>query len=281
MPGAQPLSLTIIIPAHNEEDCIQAAVRDAFTVYPTHTDLLNVVVVDDASEDRTLAVVETLARTEARLRVIALPRNVGAGRAVCVGIAASTSDFVAFLPADGQVRGAQVRKCLDFALNADFVWTVRTHRADPLVRRLLALIYNFWVRLLFRVPVHDVDSIFLARRPLVQELLLVAECRSDFLPVELLVRAQRRGWRVVEVAIDHYPRERGKASAVRLRPVVRTLLDAVRMFRAWHLGSGGHGDCACSQCPERRGCVAGPSHSRVSRARSEAEHVPDDAETGP
>lgn len=228
-----PGSLTVVIPAHNEEESIRVAVSEALGIYPHNSALVTVIVVDDASTDKTVAVVEQMAIGESRVQLLALPVNVGANRAIFAGVAAANTEFVGFVPADRQVRASELRRCLEVIGDADIVWTVRLVRADPWFRRALSVSYNWLVRVLFGLPVHDVDSVFVGRRGPIQRLLPLLVSRSDFLPVEFLVRADRRGLKLREVAVVHYPRQSGQASAVAPRFVMMTFMDLVR--GAWAL----------------------------------------------
>jgi glycosyltransferase involved in cell wall biosynthesis len=226
-------SLTVVIPAHNEEGTIRLAVSEALAIYPSHSELVRVIVVDDASTDMTATVVEEMAIVEPRLQLLALPVNVGANRAIYAGVASAGTELVGFLPADRQVRASELRRCLDIVHDADIVWTTRVVRADPWFRRVSSASYNWLVRVLFGLPIHDVDSVFVGRREPIQQLLPLLVSRSDFLPVELVARALRRHLRLREVAIVHYPRMSGQASAVAPRFVVKTFVDLVR--GAWVL----------------------------------------------
>lgn len=233
MPSAASgdFSLTIVIPAHNEEGSIAAAVSDAFSLGCVRSDLLRVRVVDDGSTDRTGAIAAGIAAMEPRLSVVSLQDNIGANRAIFTGVTACDTDLVAFLPADGQVTADQLQRCIEAIDRADIVWTRRVSRADPWARRAMARIYNLVVRQLLGVPVHDVDSIFLLRREPVQDLFGMLASHSDFLPVEFLLRAGRRRLRIVEVDVVHYARQSGKPSAVSRRAVLATMGDLVRARR--------------------------------------------------
>ena len=227
-PTRASASLTVVIPAHNEEGGIRLAISEAFGLYPPASELLKVIVVDDANTDGTVSEVNRVALAEPRLQLIALRRNIGANRAIYAGVAAATTELVAFLPADRQVLAGELRGCLEVIDDADIVCTARSGRADPWSRKVLSTIYNYLVRALFALPVHDVDSVFLGRREPIQRLLPLLVSRSDFLPVELLVRARRDHLRVREITIGHHPRHSGQASAVSPRFVLMTMRDLLR-----------------------------------------------------
>jgi succinoglycan biosynthesis protein ExoO/succinoglycan biosynthesis protein ExoU len=91
------IELSIVIPAYDAQDYIGSAIASA-----TRQDgvSLEVIVVDDRSTDSTLATVRSIAATDPRVRVIALPQNGGPSVARNAGIAAAQGRWIALLDAD-------------------------------------------------------------------------------------------------------------------------------------------------------------------------------------
>jgi glycosyltransferase involved in cell wall biosynthesis len=87
---------SVVIPAYNAAKTIEAAAQSVFE--QTIRDF-EIVVVDDGSKDDTLAVAETIAASDSRVRVISQP-NGGAAAARNAGIKAAIGKYVAFLDAD-------------------------------------------------------------------------------------------------------------------------------------------------------------------------------------
>lgn len=99
---AEGLSLSIVVPVHNEEGCVEALVREI----ERHVDPLRlqyeIVFVDDASKDRTVPIIAALARDRPRVKGISLSRNMGHQVALCCGLEASTGDLVVTMDGDLQ-----------------------------------------------------------------------------------------------------------------------------------------------------------------------------------
>ena len=100
------------MPAFNARDCVAAALQSV--VEQTEQDF-EVIVVDDCSSDDTVAVVDAFARTEPRVRLIALPKNVGPGAARNVAIEAARGTWIALLDADDQYRPSRLQQLLGMA----------------------------------------------------------------------------------------------------------------------------------------------------------------------
>lgn len=102
-PMAPPLSpmnldgsVSVIVPVHNAAATLHEALSSALR----QTALHEVVVVDDQSDDGSLAIAQAIAAEVPRLRVISLNSNFGAGHARNVGLDVATGDHVAFLDPD-------------------------------------------------------------------------------------------------------------------------------------------------------------------------------------
>lgn len=227
--GHEPLSISIVMPAHNEELTIERAISESLAELRKVGERYEVIVVDDASTDSTRERADAIAALQRQVRVIVSETNIGANSAALLGMRQAIGDVIFFIPADLQIPPSQLRACLPALAGADYICTWRRPRADPLHRRLMAGGYNAAVRLLFRLPTHDIDSAILVRREVILKIAPKVTSSSDFIPVEMALRAASGGFRLAEVAIEHHPRSAGSPSAIIPREVARTLGDMVRL----------------------------------------------------
>ena len=103
-----PLSCSVIIPCHNEEDNIEACVRRV----PAMGTWTEVLVVDDGSTDGTRRRVQELGRADPRVRLLVADRNQGKASAVRAGFQAARGDVVMILDADMAVPPEELPKFL-------------------------------------------------------------------------------------------------------------------------------------------------------------------------
>jgi glycosyltransferase involved in cell wall biosynthesis len=96
MAGPRYEPVSCVIPAYNESQYI-ANVLDIVCQVP---DLLQIIVVDDASEDNTSEVIRSYCERDPRVRLLRLPTNRGKGGAMTIGADTSASDLIVFLDAD-------------------------------------------------------------------------------------------------------------------------------------------------------------------------------------
>ncbi len=93
--------ISFVIAAYNAADTIEAAVRSALAQRDV---TLEVIVVDDRSADDTIARVEAMAAVDPRVRLLALPENLGPGGARNAGIEDANGRWIAVLDSDDIIR---------------------------------------------------------------------------------------------------------------------------------------------------------------------------------
>ncbi len=223
-------SLSIVIPAYNEEGSIGATIEDALRVGAGVTGDLEVVVCDDGSTDGTAAI----ARRHA-IRIVEHERNRGIEASMRDLYRAARGAWVFLMSADRQwPMEALVPMAAAAEAGADFVVGVRRSKREVYTpyRRLLSWSYERIVRAL-GAPGGDPGSIKLARRELLDRPLVAA---GVFAEGERVIRAARGGARVVEVPVEFHRRTRGKATGARPRLVAQAITDAARVASSLVVG---------------------------------------------
>jgi glycosyltransferase involved in cell wall biosynthesis len=218
--------LSVVIPVYQEQESLEATVEETFRVLEGLGRSFEVLVCDDGSRDQTPRILDQLQTRHPQLRALNHPTNRGVAQALKTLYSSARGEWVFFLPADGQVRADQIPRLLrhqDFPVVLGLRWP----RRDPLPRRLASWGFNFLVRMLWGLQVRDVDSVVLYRRDVLD---VEFRSRDLCLPVEILLKAVRRGMAYTEVPIEHHPRRSGRAWGANPRVVVRTLID---LLRAW------------------------------------------------
>jgi glycosyltransferase involved in cell wall biosynthesis len=224
-----PGSLTLVLPAFNEEANIDAVVQDSLATLPAFVDTYEIIVVDDGSRDRTGEIVAGLAAGDERIRLVSHGRNRGYGAALISGFAASTGDFVMFMDADRQFNIRDLRLLAPFAGEYDIVAGFRMERSDPLHRRVLAEMFNVSVRILFGVHLRDIDCAFkLFRGDLLRGLPLTAP--GALINTEIQAKARRQGASLQQVGVHHYPRIAGEATGGSPRVILRAVGETLALW---------------------------------------------------
>jgi len=226
-----PPRVSAVLPAFNEESNLTACVGRVVRALQANTSQHEVIVVDDGSRDGTAAVLKGLEGSMPTLRVVTHAANRGYGAALRSGFDAARYEWIFMMDADNQFDPEELARLLGRSGEADVVAGYRRRRRDPLVRRLNALAFFTLVRLLFGRLVRDVNCAFkLMRRDLVRQLDL--QSSGALINTELLVKARQRDARIVEVAVEHYPRESGKQTGANPRVVLRAFAELIAFRRS-------------------------------------------------
>jgi len=216
---------------HNEERSLPHLLDVALDSLPRHADDWEIVLVDDASVDGTVALAEARSSSEPRIRVVRHAENRGLGGALKSGFAAASKGWVLYsdcdLPWDLDEMGRVFRAAE--LTGADVVSGYRHDRTgEGTLRTLYSFLYNGLVHLAFDFPIRDVNfSCKLIRRRLLDGLPLASD--GSFIDAEILVRLRNRGSLIQQVGLDYFPRTRGVSTLSSPRTILRILRDLVRL----------------------------------------------------
>jgi len=236
--AAHTSTLTVFFPMWNEEEYIGRAVgaaREACEslIAAGEIEDFEILIIDDASTDDTGKIADAMAAADRRLRVVHHPKNRKLGGALKTGYAEATGDLVLYSDADlpfdmdELVKACRVMRHYE----ADIVSAYRFDRTgEGYVRVVYSAIYNSLVRWLFGVRLRDINFAFkLTRRQVFDKVTLESE--GSFIDAELIVRAMRHGYKVVQFGVDYFPRTRGVSTLSSPAVIVKLLRDMFTLRR--------------------------------------------------
>ena len=233
--GRGAVDLSMVIPAYNEARRLPptlARLRDYLDAGP---DSYEVLVVDDGSDDDTVAVAQALAREWPQLEVLTLPHNQGKGAAVREGMLHARGALRAFSDADlstpieelPRLRSHLGGACHVAIASRDAPGSdIQVHQ--PAWREFMGRTYNRILRLLVLPGIRDTQCGF--------KLFTAEAAEACFRPLEtfrfgfdaeVLVRAHRRGWEIAEVPVQWRHVEESRVGGI--ADALRMLYDLVML----------------------------------------------------
>lgn len=222
MKTAKLTSLSILIPAYNDDKTIKEVVQQAYQIGKKYTKKLEIIICDDGSSDGTLKMIGNMLK-DIPLRLIKHQRNLGYGQTIKELYLTAANDFVFTIPGDRQIRADVLAILLRKIDKLDLVVGMRKKRQDSFWRRGQSIIYNNLLKYLGKVSIHDVNSSKLLKKNILDKITLDYE--SAFVDAELCLKAQRRGFQVGEVMIPHYSDRHRKGGGASLKTVLPTIRD--------------------------------------------------------
>jgi glycosyltransferase involved in cell wall biosynthesis len=225
-------SISLFFPAWNEEDYVERAVTRAMDVLPKLTDDFEIIVVNDASTDRTQEIAEGLAAKIPQLRVITHPVNLKLGGAMRTGLSASTKDIVVYSDIDLPWDLRELERSLHLMeyLEADMICAFRFDRTSEGPKRIIySFVYNMLIRSLFDINIKDVNFSFKVMHRRVLEAIELKSLGS-FIDAELVVKAIRKGFRVFQMGVDYFPRTRGVSTLASPSVIMKMVRELAELY---------------------------------------------------
>jgi len=195
-------SFAIVIPVHNEAGFIHSALEHIIEQLDVVTPQYRIILVENGSTDATLDQAAEWAARDDRIHVLHFAEP-NYGLAIRRGMEfIDDRDWIVMFDID-YFSGPFVRQMIASADDADLV--IASKRAPgsddrrPLIRRLGTRVFNLILRMALGSKVSDTHGIKAFRRSMVEDLLPDVILGQDLFDTELVIRAERLGYRIVEV----------------------------------------------------------------------------------
>lgn len=234
----RPASLSLILPALNEEENLEAALDRAVAALDRCGGEFEILVIDDGSTDSTAAIAEAYAAAEPRVRVLRNARNENYGVSLRRGIAAARCDWISHNGADLPLAPEDYPLFRAHFDEADVVVAARlTKEAHSAWRRVTSGVNHWLLRILFSPGSSDLNFTQFYRRTIFERISPVSTSPA-FITPELILRAEHTGLRVVEVEAEFRRRPAGRAHFGKPKDILWTLRDMFRLrlltwFQGW------------------------------------------------
>lgn len=221
-------SLSIVIPAFNEEGnlpkLIANTVRDAKKV----SDNFEIIIVNDGSSDKTGEVADKLAKKYKQVRSVPHKKNKGLALAWRTGITAAKKQVILYIEGDGQQPFKDQIDLLKKIEKYDLVLGVRTHRFDYTpFRKAMSYGYLFVIWALFGLTYKDVGWSQAYKRKIFKKIKMKSV--TPFFDTEVIIKAKRYGFSVTEAKSYYRPRKAGATSLGNLKTAYKMFIEALKM----------------------------------------------------
>lgn len=225
-------SLSIVLPAYNEEENVEQAVKHVSEVAQTLDRDYEIILVNDGSSDRTGEIGRQLEQMIPNYRLVEHHPNRGYGGALKAGFDAAEKDLITFFPGDAQFDFAEITRLLGRLKEeeADIVCGYRVDRQDSFMRKLNGWGWNLVVRLFFGYLCRDIDCGFkLFRSEVLDQVHIVSD--GAMIDTEFLAASKARGFGIAEAPLTHLPREAGEATGADLGVIIKAFRDLMSFRR--------------------------------------------------
>ena len=220
--------VSIILPTYNEAENISKVINLIKELHP-HWAIL---VIDDSSPDGTAGIVEDLRKKIDNIYLIKRDGERGRGLAGVCGFDLALkegSDIIVEMDADMSHHPRYLPDLVREIENYDVVIGSRYIKGGgemgrPLSRRLISRLANLYLRIILGLSIRDWTSGYRCfRREALNSILSDIKSRGPSIVEEVLFKIRKKGFKIKEVPITFYERERG-TSKLNLKILFKTLL---------------------------------------------------------
>jgi len=221
MPQINPPFLSIILPAHNEEQRLPETLRQVTQFIQSQKYLIEIVIVENASSDRTLEIAREFASQNENVLILHEERP-GKGLAVKEGMLAATGEYRFFCDVDFSMPITEIPKFLPPNLkNTDIAIASREAKGavrydEPFSRHIIGRVFNMVVWILALPGINDTQCGFKCFSAEVSEKLFPLQSIHGWtFDVEILAIARQLGYKIVEVPVPWYYQPQSKVNVVK------------------------------------------------------------------
>ena len=226
-------NLSVIMPAYNEAGNVEIVISKAISYLDNFAEHYEIIMINDGSTDDTGKIIKRLAESNPKIHPIHHPQNQGYGAAVRSGFREARMDYIFLTDADGQFDFQELTEVFPHLTESDFIIGYRLTRQDAYYRKINTYLWNVLCRIIFRTRVKDIDCAFkLFKRQILDSIELKAN--GAMVSTELLIKARKAGFKIVEMGVHHYPRLTGKASGANPRVVYRAFKEIIQLYPELH-----------------------------------------------
>lgn len=208
-------SLSIIIPFYNDEATVSRQITFAYSVASQLSNKFEVIAIHGGnSTDNTYSEIIKMKLIYDNLKIINKKHNSEGYAVIKYGFREAKNEWVFYTDGDAQYHMEEdLLKLVEkyFKTGADVINGYKIKRNDNLLRVFLGNIYAFLSKVVFGLPIRDVDCDFrLIKRKVLNKINL--ECKDSSILPEMIYKLNQIGAKFAEVPISHYSRIYGKSN---------------------------------------------------------------------
>lgn len=231
--GFKP-SISIIVPAYNEEQniagaisAIKAAVAGRFSEY-------EILIIDDASSDKTNLIADRFAKEDSNIKVVHNLVNMGFGYNYRTGVRLATKDYIALIPGDNEILEDSIKDIFSCVGKADMVLPYHTNsEVRSFLRRGLSGGFTVVLNFLFGNRLKYYNGPVVHKKDIVTK---VPMSTNGFAyQAEIITRLLKAGHSYIEVGMQIRSRQHGHSKALYPKNILSVLKTVARLYRELNL----------------------------------------------
>lgn len=223
-------SVSIVIPAYNEETKLAPTVNFALEALSRHNIVdFEIIIFDDASDDKTGIIADELAAKYPQIQVVHNAKNMNLGYNIVQGFKLATKEYSGFVPGDNEMDPETLDNVFNVIGQADIITTyAQNPEVRPWGRRFLSAAYVKIINTAFGFKMRYYNGECYFKTAMVKKVPVYTHGFSYM--TEILVKLLKSGATFIEVPMVSRVRERGATKAFRLKNIISVFKTFLTLF---------------------------------------------------
>lgn len=227
------ISLSVIMPALNEEENITGAIKSTLRSFSMFDIDGEIIVINDGSTDGNRKIVEEFIEKNTRVRLINHEKPCGVGYSFWDGIKNSNKEVVVMFPGDNENDPENAFAFIEFIKKVDIIIPfIHNVEIRDKKRRSISSLYRFIINVSFGINLNYTNGTVFYRKCIFNDVEL--KSRGFFYQAELLVKLIRKGYLFAEVPNFLSKRSTGKSKAINLKSLLKVIKDYLKLMYELH-----------------------------------------------
>lgn len=224
-------SISIAIPALNEEETIEEVSKEALSELKKLTSNYELFLINDGSSDRTGKIIDKIARSSRHVRVVHHKTSKGFSGVIYASLKGASKQLVLLAPADGQFKFKQLPAFVDAIKHYDVAFGYRVINEEKIIRKVQSLVFKILGYLLLGIRLKEFTFVSLWRKTVIDNLELNVNPKSNMVLHDLILQSNRLGCTFCELPINWYKRKGGQPKGtINISLIFSTLVEMIKLW---------------------------------------------------
>ncbi len=225
----EKIDISFVMPMFNEEENIGNAISEIESLAKDIADGYEIIITDDASTDKSVCVVEEIAKNNDKIKLFCLKENSKFGGAFAKCFEEATKEVILYMDSDMPVSTEDIKASIPLIHNADVVTGYsRIKKGETTLRKIISTGYNVLVKLLFGLKIHDINSGYkIVRKKVIEGVKFIS--RSPFIDVEIFLEAKKKDCKVKQFPLIFRARSGGRSYIASFPIILVTFRDMLKV----------------------------------------------------
>jgi glycosyltransferase involved in cell wall biosynthesis len=228
------LSLSVIMPALNEEKNIKEAIYSTLKAMDHYKIKGEMIVINDGSIDNTGKIIQEIIKNNKNIKLINHNKPMGIGYSFFDGIKFSEKDVVVMFPGDNENDSFDALSFFYLMNNVDIIVPfIHNSEVRNRFRRLISSIYRFIINMSFGINLNYTNGTVFYRKCILEDIKL--KSKGFFYQAEILIKLIRKGYMFAEIPNVLLKRNSGKSKAVSFKSLLNIIKNYLILFLDIHI----------------------------------------------